>query len=172
MTAKPLLERVAKKGSFQKNKEDFMKKTIWFLTITLSFFLICSCTSDSKDVPSMGVDFKWQPIDYGSQENPEIKLTSVPEGTKRFFVSLVDLNISTYDHGGGFVDNDGSGIIARGTIKGNYNGPAPWLPDMVHDYEINVKAYDEDEKVIGMGKKVETFTFGVARQSGTNGGNQ
>ena len=120
----------------------------------------------------MGVDFKWQPIDYGSQENPEIKLTSVPEGTKRFFVGLVDLNISTYDHGGGFVDNDGSGIIARGTIKGNYNGPAPWLPDMVHDYEITVKAYDEDEKVIGMGKKVETFTFGIVRQSGTNGGNQ
>lgn len=120
----------------------------------------------------MGVDFKWQPIDYGSQENPEIKLTSVPEGTKRFFVGLVDLNISTYDHGGGFVDNDGSGIIARGTIKGNYNGPAPWLPDMVHDYEITVKAYDEDEKMIGMGKKVETFTFGVVRQFGTNGGNQ
>ena len=43
---------------------------------------------------------------------------------------------------------------------------------MVHDYEITVKAYDEDEKVIGMGKKVETFTFGVVRQSGTNGGNQ
>jgi hypothetical protein len=46
------------------------------------------------------------------------------------------------------------------SIKGNYNGPAPWLPDMIHDYEITVKAYDQNGKVIGVGKKVKTFLFG------------
>ena len=149
-----------------------MKATLSFLTVTVSLIVLCCCTDDARDVASMGVEFKWQPIDYAAQENPEIKLTGVPEGTKRFFVGLVDLNVSTYDHGGGFVDNDGSGFIARGTIQGNYNGPAPWLPDMIHDYEITVKAYDVDERVIGVGKKVEKFTFGVVRRSGNTGDKQ
>ncbi len=136
-------------------------KTLPFLSVlALSILIILSCTNESKNAAVMGVEFEWQPVDFGSQENPQIKLTGVPEGTKRFFVGLVDLNVSTYDHGGGFVDNDESGLIARGTIKGNYNGPAPWLPDMIHDYEITVKAYDENDKVIGVGKRVEKFLFG------------
>lgn len=128
--------------------------------LALSILIILSCTNESNNAAVMGVEFEWQPIDFGSQENPEIQLTGVPEGTKRFFVGLVDLNVSTYDHGGGFVVNDQSGLIARGAVKGNYNGPAPWLPDMVHDYEITVKAYDGKGKVIGVGKKVKTFLFG------------
>lgn len=136
-------------------------RTLLFLSVlALSILIICSCTNESENMAVMGVDFEWQPIDFGSQENPQIQLTEVPEGTRRFFVVLVDLNISTYDHGGGFVDNEGSGTIARGTVKGNYNGPAPWLPDMIHDYEITVKAYDENSKVIGVGKTVKKFLFG------------
>ena len=108
----------------------------------------------------MGVEFEWQAIDFGSKENPEISLTNVPEGAKRFDVSLVDLDLKTYDHGGGSVENDGSNTIGRGSINGNYNGPAPWLPDMIHDYEITVKAYDQNGKVIGVGKSVRKFLFG------------
>jgi phosphatidylethanolamine-binding protein (PEBP) family uncharacterized protein len=119
-----------------------------------------ACTDESKNAAAIVVDFEWQSIDFGASENPEIRLTGVPEGTERFFVGLVDLDVSTYDHGGGYVDNDGSGIITRGSIKGNYNGPAPWLPDMIHDYEITVKAYDSNGKVIGIGKKVNKFLFG------------
>ena len=36
----------------------------------------------------MTVDFEWQQIDKGSQENPEIRMTGIPEGIKRFLVSL------------------------------------------------------------------------------------
>lgn len=138
-----------------------MRIAVFLTLLVLSVPIIFSCTNESEGVVVMGVEFEWQPIDFGSQKNPQIKLTGVPEGTKRFFVGLVDLDISTYDHGGGFVDNDDSGIIARGTIKGNYNGPAPWLPGMIHDYEITVKAYDENSRVIGVGKKVEKFLFGA-----------
>jgi len=108
----------------------------------------------------MSVDFEWQPIDKGSQENPEIRITAVPENTKRFFVGLVDLNNKGFDHGGGFVDNDGSGIIARGAARGNYNGPDPPFPNMKHDYEITVKAYNEKRAVIGIGKKAKRFLHG------------
>lgn len=137
-----------------------MRRSICLAVLVISMLMMLSCSGESKDVAVMGVNFEWQPIDYGSQENPEILLTGVPEGTKRFLVSLVDLDISTYDHGGGFVSNDGSGIIARGTIEGNYNGPAPWLPDMIHDYEITVKAYNEKGTVIGIGKNIKKFLYG------------
>lgn len=148
-------------------------RTLLFLSvIMLSIPIICSCANETENIAEMGVDFEWQRTDFGSTENPEIRLTGVPEGTKRFFVGLVDLDISTYDHGGGFVDNDRTAHIARGTVKGNYNGPAPWLPDMIHDYEITVKAYDEDEKLIGVGKNVKKFTFGVVKQSGSTKENQ
>lgn len=137
-----------------------MKTSLLPLVLALSIFIVCSCTGETENLPTIGVEFEWQAIDFGSSENPEIRLTGVPEGTKRFYVGLVDLNISTYDHGGGFVGNDGSGVIARGAVKGNYSGPAPWLPDMVHDYEITVKAYDENEKMIASGQMVKKFLFG------------
>ena len=107
----------------------------------------------------MTVDFEWQQIDKGSQENPEIHLKSVPEGSKRFLVSLVDLNNKGFDHGSGFVDNDGSGIIARGTVKGSYNGPDPPFPSVKHKYEITVMALDEKDTVIGIGKRAKVFLF-------------
>lgn len=107
----------------------------------------------------MTVAFEWQQIDKGSQENPEIRLTGVPEGTKRFLVSLVDLNLKGFDHGSGYVDNDGSGIIARGALKGSYNGPDPPFLDMRHNYEISVKALDEKGNVIGFGKNAKVFLF-------------
>jgi phosphatidylethanolamine-binding protein (PEBP) family uncharacterized protein len=108
----------------------------------------------------MGVDFEWRPIDYASSENPEIILTGVPEGTGRLVVSLVDLDMKMYDHGSGFVDYEGSGIIARGVIKGTYSGPAPRNPDMIHDYEITVKAYNEKGAVIGIGTNIKKFQYG------------
>lgn len=139
----------------------FKKKASLLVMVTmLSVFNFYSCTDKYKDAIVMSVDFEWQPIDYGSKDNPEILLANVPEGTKRFLVSLVDLNIKTYDHGCGYVNNDGSGTIRRGSIEGSYNGPAPWLPDMIHDYEITVEAYDENDKVIGIGKKVRKFLYG------------
>ena len=148
---------------FKKTKSVLVKPkkaSILVVLCIISIFNFCFCADKHKDAIVMDVDFEWQPIDYGSSDNPKILLANVPEGTKRFFVSLVDLNITTYDHGGGYVDSNGSGIISRGSIKGNYNGLAPWLPDMIHNYEITVKAYDENDRIIGIGKKVRKFLYG------------
>jgi len=134
-----------------------MKRAVFLLVVVLQMLIICSCKTESQDVAVMNIDFEWQPIDKASQENPEVRLTGVPEGTKHFLVKLVDLNVRGFDHGSGFVDNDGSGIIARGASKGTYNGPDPPFPDMKHNYEITVKAYDENGNVIGIGKKAKIF---------------
>ncbi len=137
-------------------QEERMKKVIFLSVIVLAVLIIISCKNDSTNTAVMGVEFQWLPIDHGSSKNPEILLTDVPEGTKRFHVSLIDLDLKSYDHGDGLVDNDNSGIIARGTIQGNYNGPSP-MKGMIHNYEITVKAYDEKDTVIGIGKKAKKF---------------
>ena len=117
------------------------------------------CGDDFENAAQMTVDFEWQQIDKGSQENPEIHLEGVPAGTQRFLVSLVDLNLKGFDHGSGFVDNNGSGTIARGTVKGSYNGPDPPFPSVKHTYEITVIALDNKDNVVGIGKKAKVFLF-------------
>ena len=100
-----------------------------FISLAVGMILLLSaCSDEAENAAAMGVDFEWQQIDKGSTENPEIRLTGVPSGTRRFMVSLIDLNLNAFDHGSGFVDNDGSGIIRRGTVKGTYNGPDPPFP--------------------------------------------
>ncbi|MDM8556331.1 YbhB/YbcL family Raf kinase inhibitor-like protein [Desulfococcaceae bacterium HSG7] len=134
-----------------------MKKLFILTAIALSILTICSCKNGNRNVAEIGVDFNWQLIDDGSQKNPEIRLSGVPEGTTRFFVGLVDLNNKGFDHGGGFVDNDGTGVIGRGATKGNYNGPNPPFPNMIHNYEITVEAFDKKGTVIGIGRKAKKF---------------
>jgi len=133
-----------------------MRKSVILTAIALSIFIIFSCKGENLNAVEIGVDFDWQLIDNGSQKNPEVRLTGVPEGTKRFFVGLVDLNNNGFPHGGGFVDNDGSGIIARGSTKGAYNGPSPPF-SQIHNCEITVKAFDEKGTVIGIGRKAKKF---------------
>jgi len=118
-----------------------------------------ACTGDNPDAGKMGVDFQWQQKDQGSTDNPEIRLTGVPPGTTQFFVKLVDLDLPGFDHGGGFAANDGSGVIARGAARGNYNGPDPPWPKLGHTYEITVKAYDAQKNLLGIGKKALAFPF-------------
>ena len=137
-----------------------MRKSVILTAITLSILIICSCKNENRNVAEIGVDFDWQLIDNGSQKNPEIRLLGVPEEATRFFVGLVDLNNNGFDHGGGFVDNDGSGVIARGATKGTYNGPNPPFPNMIHNYEITVEAYDKKGTVIGIGRKAKKFPPG------------
>ena len=136
-----------------------MRPTHCIAAILLVVFMAWSCTNESKNAAVMGVDFEWQQIDKGSSDNPEIRLTGVPEGTARFLVSLVDLDLKGFDHGSGFVDNDGSGFIARGATKGSYGGPDPPFSTVKHTYEITVTAYDATGKVIGIGKKAQPFVF-------------
>ncbi len=84
-----------------------MKKAIFLSVIVLSILIMISCKNDPTDIAVMGVEFQWLPIDHSSHKNPEILLTDVPEGTKRFLVSLVDLDLKSYNHGDGFVEGGG-----------------------------------------------------------------
>lgn len=138
-------------------EEKKLKNLLLLVSVAFSIIFLCACTDEAENAAVMGVEFAWQLIDKGSSDNPQIRLTGVPPGTKRFLVSLVDLNLQGFDHGSGFVDNDGTGIIARGAVKGSYNGPEPPYPSVKHTYEITVKALDAKDAVIGIGKNAKQF---------------
>jgi phosphatidylethanolamine-binding protein (PEBP) family uncharacterized protein len=108
-----------------------------------------------ENVVALDVDFSWEEEHRCSSKSPAIQVAGVPEGTKSFKVSLVDLDVPFWHHGGGAVENDGSGIIAAGSLKSGYNGPCP--PSGSHRYEFTVHAVDEEGRIIGTGKRMKKF---------------
>ena len=67
--------------------------------------------------------FQWNPSGTSIYKNPEIRLSTVPESTHRFSVKLVDLDMKSYNHGGGTYDYEGSPVIPAGKIDGDFQGP-------------------------------------------------
>ena len=128
------------------------------ILMVLLAVMVCGCSSEtvSPDAVMLDVVFEWTEKDRGSTHNPEIRVSGIPEGTTRFYIELIDLNNPGFSHGGGFIDYDGSGIIRRGSIEGQYGGPNP-PPPIVHSYEITVKAMDTQGTIVGVGKRVNRF---------------
>lgn len=111
----------------------------------------------AADAVKLIVDFSWKNTKRCSDVSPEIKVTGFPESTKSFKVSLKDLDTISPDpfyHGGGTVANDGSGVIAAGSLK-YYKGPCPQFG--IHRYVFTVKAVDAGGRTIGIGKKMNKF---------------
>jgi hypothetical protein len=132
-----------------------MKTLNIIITILLLFALGCSKEKVSPEVVELEIDYQWTEEDRGSTKNPKIVVKNVPQNTTTFYVDLVNLNNPGSPHGGGYVQNDGTGVIGPGTIKGYYWGPDP-PPPIRHDYEITVVAMDWD-LTIGIGKLAKIF---------------
>ena len=109
----------------------------------------------AEGVAILGVDFSWSDENRCSSLSPAIQVTGIPAGTKYFKVKLVDLDVPFWSHGGGMVDNDGSGVIPSGALKNGYNGPCP--PGGSHRYEFTVDAIDDAGNTIATGKQMKNF---------------
>jgi len=109
----------------------------------------------------LGVEFTWSDIRRCTGVSPEIKVSNIPDGTVEFDVKLKDHDAPDYNHGGGKVKNDGSGIIPRKALKpdfglkNRYKGPCP--PMGAHNYEFTVKALDKEGNVLAEGKSARLF---------------
>jgi len=96
-------------------------------------------TSFDLQAEEFRIEFDW---DSGmkscfSRVSPEIKLFSVPEGTKQLSVNMKDRQ-SNYYHGGGKFAYNGESSIPAGALK-SWKGPCPPVPEM-HTYVFTVKA--------------------------------
>jgi hypothetical protein len=68
--------------------------------------------------------------------------------------SKTDLDKLSYNHGGGTVMYEGSGVIPAVALK-NCRGPYP--PSGQHNYQIEVKAIDASGMIVGSGKNTQSF---------------
>lgn len=131
-------------------------KALAFICIMFCAVLFAGCQTMQKSshFSTMTVDFAWSKTDKCSSKSPAFNVSNVPEGTKRLIFKMKDLNVPSYNHGGGTVEYSGDGHIPAGAFS--YKGPCP--PFGVHKYEFTVKAVDESGKtLLGEGKAVRNF---------------
>ena len=110
----------------------------------------------AAEADDLTVSFKLGSGDRCSRSSPEIQVGNVPAGTVRFKVRLRDRNKGSWNHGGGTVPADPSGIIPKGALKDGYNGPCPPSGER-HTYQFDVKALDAGGNELAEGSAKQTF---------------
>ncbi|MBR9986402.1 MAG: hypothetical protein KFF68_10870 [Desulfosarcina sp.] len=139
-----------------------MKKRFSIVLLAVLLVLAVGCAKNQnqikipKDAAKLTVDFSWEGIQACTHESPEIRVSDVPEGTEELRTYLSDLDLPAWNHGGGKVKYDGSGVIPAGALKLGYNGPCP-PPGNRHTYEFSIMAMDADGVIIGFGRAMQSF---------------
>ncbi|KAF0113409.1 MAG: Phospholipid-binding protein [Rhodospirillaceae bacterium] len=128
------------------------KKTIPSVLMLSSVMLSGCVTTDTPDLPEIGVDCKWDANSQCVYLSPEIALIGVPNQTKNLQFRLDDLDRPMNDHGGGTIAYTASNTIAKGAVKG-IRGPCPPLREP-HKYKLYVVATDENENKIAAGSGI------------------
>lgn len=106
-----------------------------------------------------GISFQWGNIPLctsgspNTVDNPRFVLSNVPEGTVSIEFSMTDLNVPTYDHGGGTVRYNGQNVIEPGAFE--YKSPCP--PDGTHRYEWTATAKSNQGDTLGKAKAIKDY---------------
>ena len=79
-------------------------------------FLFPSIISSSAMADDFDITFKFERKHKCSNTSPKITLSNIPEGTQTFKARLVDRDVTSWNHGGGTVANDGSGVLGKGAL--------------------------------------------------------
>lgn len=114
----------------------------------------------------LSVNWEWKKNHLCSDVSPALSVGGVPEGTKSMAVTMVDLDVPGYDHGGGSVPHAGGSdaSIAAGALK-DFRGPCP--PNFTgfgHDYEFTVRALAADGNTeLATGRRKKTFSASTAK---------
>ncbi len=99
------------------------------------------------------VAFTWAGIEACSLISPAFTVTGVPEGTIRLRFTMTDLDVPSYEHGGGTVGFSGHPEIPAGAFR--YKGTCP--PSGSHRYRWTVQALDASGQVVGEGSATRDF---------------
>lgn len=107
-----------------------------------TFALVWALSAGTASARDFSIRFTWGNIPLctsGSPNrvtNPEFRLTNVPQGTRFIRFKLVDLDVPTYNHGGGVVAWSGGTTVPSGAFR--YKSPCP--PNGAHSYEWTATA--------------------------------
>jgi hypothetical protein len=125
-------------------------KTVTAVGIIFLLFL-CSCSENSgrESIGNITVDFVWD-LKH-PQRSPEIHLKNTPKGTKRFHIEFIDAT-NEWEHGGGSITNDDTGIIRAGALKEFKGLSSTWGTPKIR---LSVVAFNKDGHLIGKGEIVK-----------------
>jgi len=138
-----------------------MEKITPLAILAAAIILIAGCANNPdkikipKDAAEMTVEFSWEGIEACTHDSPELRVSAVPDATTDLRVRLKDISLPEWNHGGGQVKHDGSGVIPAGALKLGYNGPCQ--PSGRHKYEFSVMAVNADGVIVGFGKARHSF---------------
>lgn len=107
----------------------------------------------ASTVHAMGLSFSWAGVPACGSNSPAFSLSGVPKGTSKLSFNMVDLNVPSYQHGGGSVAYQGNSRIPAGRFS--YKGPCP--PSGQHTYRWTVEALDASGKVLASGSASRPF---------------
>lgn len=128
------------------------------VSILVSLGLFASIASAQE----FAIEFEWGDIPLctsGSPNtvpNPRFVLSGVPDGTKVISFKMTDLDVPSYNHGGGKIEYTGQGVVEPGAFK--YKSPCP--PNGSHTYEWKAYAKNKDSffaKKLGTAKAKQEY---------------
>ena len=115
---------------------------------------------------SLNVDWEWKVSHKCSPTSPALVVSGIPNEANSLQVTMVDLDVRSFNHGGGSValSGEASITIPEGALK-NYRGPCPPnFSSFGHDYEFTVKAIAADGQTeLARGSKTKTFSARTAK---------
>lgn len=113
--------------------------------------LVILLASTINAAAEMSVSFEWGPTKKCDTKSPPISVRDAPEGTVKLQISMTDINVPDYRHGGGTVAYATS--VPYGAFR--YKGPCP--PSGKHKYRFTVKALDANKKTLATATASRSF---------------
>ena len=116
--------------------------------------------------PNITVDWEWKIAHKCSSISPALVVTRLPSTAQSLQIAMVDLDFTSFNHGGGNVAHGGEASVTlpEGALK-SYAGPCP--PNFAsfgHEYQFTVRAIAADGKTeLARGSMVKNFSSKTAK---------
>ncbi|MCX7139354.1 MAG: YbhB/YbcL family Raf kinase inhibitor-like protein [Proteobacteria bacterium] len=131
-----------------------------------ALFIALFATAPAFAQSGLTVDWEWKVSHRCSPASPALVVSGIPSEAKSLQVAMVDLDNTSFNHGGGSATHSGeaSVTIPEGALK-SYRGPCPGnFASFGHDYQFTIKAIAADGQTeLARGSKSKTFSAGTAK---------
>jgi phosphatidylethanolamine-binding protein (PEBP) family uncharacterized protein len=131
-----------------------------------ALFIALFATAPAFAQSTLTVDWDWKVAHKCSPTSPALVVSGIPSETKSLQVAMVDLDFTSFNHGGGSTAHSGEASITipEGALK-SYRGPCPPnFSSFGHDYQFTIKAMAADGQTeLARGSKTKTFSASTAK---------